>query len=124
MFRLNYDFIADSFKIFFQNKFGKRYASTKDAMEAYNNFVEAMNSVDQHNENFKKGLANYQISLNRFADFSQRGRQQISSGFRDTPAATMGRSVTVIGPDMYPPAPDSVDWKEQGYCTPGDKILV
>lgn len=107
-----------------QNKFGKKYANIEDVLEAYKNFVEAINSVDQHNENFKKGLANYQISLNRFADFSQRSRQQISSGFRDMPAATTGRTVTVINPDTHPPAPDSVDWKEQGYCTPGDKILV
>lgn len=98
-----------------QEEFGKSY---ENETEAFKVFIDTKKLIDEHNQKYRHGESNFKQSVNMFADISKLEKQKLAAGFRSVAGAIQGRSVSILSPGMFPPAPDSFNWTQKGFVSP------
>jgi cathepsin L len=99
---------------------GKSYLGAEVELYRYNLFRKNVELIQQHNEDYAKGLYTYRLGLNSFADWSVEEFRQKLLGTRLN--MTQRRHELSVGTFMGLPEkveiPDNVDWRESGAVTP------
>jgi len=97
----------------FIKKFGKSYASSREAKMRMDIFKENVKKINEHNS--KPGVS-YKMGINQFTDLTEAEfRSTYLGGYKQTPTpASPMKRTRPINLDL----PASVDWRDKGAVTP------
>lgn len=91
-------------------------------MKAFKNVLTTFTNVEEHNKMFVRGESSYTLKVNDRADMDYETRNQILNGFRMTVEEEermeeMMHQVEDRSHQELPPAPDSLDYRNDGCIT-------
>lgn len=107
----------------FLTKYKKVY-STTEKLKRRLIFSQAVNLIENLNQQYEQGLISWTMKVNKFADWTDAERRRLSNGNRITSfdAAVMARSGNTFNDTVFPTGPTSADFsycaapvKDQGY---------
>lgn len=53
-------------------KHNKTYENETEEKQRFNNFIENLNFINEHNERFKQGIESYELGMNKNCDLSDK----------------------------------------------------
>jgi C1A family cysteine protease len=99
------------------------YKNANEDLKALTRFIKVVRRIRDVNALNEAGLVEFSLALNEFADFDEAQIETLTTGnvipereFDDF--TVRPRTVVTVTPDMFPPAPTSIDWKTRGHVTP------
>ncbi|XP_069685412.1 cathepsin L-like peptidase [Periplaneta americana] len=103
----------------FKIKYGKTYCP-REEMFRMNIFLSNVEKIKKHNEEHARGLHNYTLGINRFADMLlEEVTREMNGLLRMQPDHPQhSRNVATFIPPANVQLPDSIDWREKGAVTP------
>lgn len=105
-----------------QQKYSKSYKNANEELKALSRFIKNTQKIKNYNALFEAGLFESSLEINKFADFDEAQIETLTTG-NVIPAmefdnfAVRPRGIVTVTPDMYPPAPASIDWRARGHVT-------
>ncbi|CAD6992699.1 unnamed protein product [Ceratitis capitata] len=112
--------IVEDHKHFQQFKlvYNKHYATDTEERRRESIFLKHSAFIEEHNQNYTKGLTSFELGINEYADWSEEEFMSFMSGSDEIHDI---RNVMKQGATFIPPAnvklPDAVDWRELGAVT-------
>ncbi|XP_050330686.1 procathepsin L-like [Bactrocera neohumeralis] len=112
--------IVEDSKHFQQFKlvYNKHYESDAEELKRERIFLKHFAFIEEHNQNFTKGLTSFELGINEYADVSE---EEFASAMSGSDEIYDFPSVLKQGATFITPAnvelPDSVDWRELGAVT-------
>lgn len=98
--------------------------NSNDDRQKVVNFADTLLFVESHNEKFEKGELFYKLKVNSRAILSSEEKNAFMNGLNPQIEAKLA---TQISQPSFPPAPESLDYRQLGYVTEvydqGDKSL-
>jgi len=96
---------------------GKIYSSVEEDVRRAA-WEDNLNIVQVHNLEADLGVHTYYLGMNKFADLTLNEFVKLMNGYNDTNRrpGLLGRKIYTYNPSFQ--APDTVDWRTQGYVTP------
>ncbi|XP_036324021.1 cathepsin L1-like [Rhagoletis pomonella] len=102
----------------FKLVYNKHYETNTEERKRERLFLKNFAFIEEHNLNYTKGLTNYELGVNEYADLSDEEFTNIMIASDDSIDT---QSVFEQGATFIPPAnvelPDAVDWRELGAVT-------
>jgi C1A family cysteine protease len=106
-----------------QKKYSKVYKNLNGELNSLSRFIKVIKKINDYNALYEAGLVESSMALNKFADFDSDQIETLTTGnvvpqeeFQDFKIRP--KAVITVTPDMFPPAPASIDWKARGHVTP------
>ncbi|XP_069685804.1 cathepsin L-like peptidase isoform X2 [Periplaneta americana] len=113
-----FELALDEWEVF-KVKYGKTY-SPEEEMLRLDIFLDNVERINKHNEEYARGLHTFTLRINRFADMLLEEVEAEVYGLRTAPQETMQncRSQATFIPPANVQLPESIDWREKGAVTP------
>lgn len=99
-----------------RKQFGKQYKSQNESDDAMEKLLANKAQIDAHNKLYDEGKVTYKRGLWAHSDWSNEDKEKNLLGIK---LPTQTRSAPVLPRiPQYPPAPASVDWRNEGLVGP------
>lgn len=104
----------------FKKAHGKHFLYTKEEHFRKSIFHKKLQEIEDHNERYRKGLETYEMSINKFSDFTEEEMLPYTHGLRlpselPEPLINISPNETIT---VRASLPASVDWRSKGVVTP------
>jgi len=104
-------------------KYNKTYKTALNVSRAFNQFVKVYRFVELHNKKFVDGTVDFETAVNHFADLTPSAISRFITGHQLPPYefsnfTVRPKEVITVTNTMFPPGPDSIDWRALGHVTP------
>jgi len=111
----------------YKKEYGKSYLNPVEETLRKQLFLENMQEIQRHNENFNAGLQSFKLGINQFTDMHveellNRNERLIVS--RETREWMIPKTTINVPESAGIPLPDSFDWRVPGCVTPVRNISV
>ena len=81
-------------------------------------FTSNLEFILRHNELYKRGLQNFTVGLNHFADLTNQEYREFYTGLKTNGNEPLGKSPQIQYASNKSNLPDTVDWTTKGVVTP------
>jgi len=98
----------------FQAEHNKKYLSAAEELSRFNIFESNWNMIDAHNRMADSGKHSFWMRMNHLGDMTAQEVARAFNGFNSTKRMQLPR----FERELRTQAPDSIDWRTQGYVTP------
>jgi len=112
-----FDATLDSYWTGFKRDHGKTYQTTEEETVRRLTWEANLKYISQHNNEAVLGKHTFTLRMNKFGDLSNVEFGNMYNGFNMTKNMKSTKSNVFVADPSFK-APDSVDWRSQGYVTP------
>lgn len=101
-------------------KHDKHYRSKDEEEKAIENLMNNKKMVEEHNEQYKKGLISYELQLFHHSDLSEEEMAQHLEGYDNSNGTDVDseRATRATKASDFPEGPASIDWRDKGIVSP------
>ena len=104
-------------------QYGKEYRSkgllySEDEMNRMSIWMENTAMIEQHNQEFYRGLHTYSLKMNQFGDLSNEEFNALMNGYKRHPGTPRTGAKYMLPANSPDPLPSTVDWRQKGAVTP------